>query len=147
MLKPDLIKCLLKDSKIRTDIQVVASTYTNISFNTLSKKLSLLNAIINKILFKYYQKYPEMRVAFYCNHESVPNNTHSHILLSIPNKYNNKINYILNLLKEKFLLLDDRIDPIDPYNFYVDTNVKSEFKNTRYATKKYDEDNYNFVVI
>ena len=77
----------MNDPKIRTDIQIVANTYTNISFDMMTKKLSLLNAIINKRLFKYYQKHPEMRVAFYCNHESVPNNTHSHILLSIPEIY------------------------------------------------------------
>ena len=145
MLKTDLTNAHLNDENIRTDIQVVANTYSNITFDLLTKKLSLLNAIINKSLFKYYQKYPEKRVAFYCNHERVFNNTHSHILLSIPNEYNNIINKILLKLQSKFMLLDDRKLSNAPFTFYYKFNVKSKIANTRYATKNFNND--NFIVI
>jgi hypothetical protein len=147
MLKQDLIKCLLKDSKIRTDIQIVANTYTNISFDALTKKLSLLNAIINKKLFKYYQKHPEKRVAFYCNHESVPDNTHSHILLSVPEEYNNIIHKILLKLQSKFMLLDDRKLSHAPFKIFYKTNVRSRYANVAYATKRYNEEQLTHVVI
>ena len=145
MLKQDLIKCLMNDSKIRTDIQIVANTYTNISFDMLTKKLSLLNAIINKRLFKYYQKHPEMRVAFYCNHERVPDNTHSHILLSVPEIYNNIIHKILLKLQLKFMLLDDRKLSNAPFTIFYKTKVRSRIANVAYATKRFNHD--NFIVI
>lgn len=145
MLKTDLTNALLNDENIRTDIQVVANTYSNITFDLLTKKLSLLNAIINKSLFKYYQKYPEKRVAFYCNHERVFNNTHSHILLSIPKEYNNIINKILLKLQSKFMLLDDRKLSNAPFTIYYKSNIKSKIANTRYATKNFNND--NFIVI
>ena len=149
MLKQDLIKCYLDNKNIRTDILIVANTYTNTSYDMLTKKLSLLNAIINKDLFKYYQKHPEMRIAYYCNHESVPNNTHSHILLSLPDRYNNRndAKIILDMMKSKFLYLDDRETASDPFDIYFDMNVKSEFKNVRYAIKKYHPDATTHITI
>ena len=69
---------LIRDNTIKTNVQIVANTYLNISFDKLSKKLSLLNSLVNQKLFRYFRKYPDKRVAFFCNHERVENNTHSH---------------------------------------------------------------------
>ena len=84
MFKQGLIKEILKDKTLDKDLVVVANTYQNISNEELIKKLELLNAFVNKKLFRYFQKYPEKRVMFICNIERVRNNTHSHILLRIP---------------------------------------------------------------
>ncbi len=54
---------------IKTNVQIVANTYLNISFDKLSKKLSFLNSLVNQKLFRYYRKYSDKRVAFFCNHE------------------------------------------------------------------------------
>ena len=87
MFKQKLVKEILEDKRIDTDLVVVANTYQNISNDELVKKLNLLNAFVNRKLFRYFQKYPEKRVMFICNIERVRNNTHSHILLKIPKEY------------------------------------------------------------
>ena len=62
MFKQDLIRELSKDNRLDKDLVVVANTYQNISNEELIKKLELLNAFVNKKLFKYFQKYPDKRV-------------------------------------------------------------------------------------
>ena len=106
MFKQDLIKEILKDKALDKDLVVVANTYQNISNEKLIKKLELLNAFVNKKLFRYFQKYPEKRVMFICSIERVRNNTHSHILLRIPKEYDR--NYVLKLMSESFKKLGDR---------------------------------------
>ena len=81
--KNKVVKELLRRSDINSNIQVVANTYMNISYDQLTKKLSLLNAHVNRQLFRWYQKYPETRIVFYCNHERVENNVHSLSLIHI----------------------------------------------------------------
>ena len=93
MHKTQITDALIKDNKIKTNVLLVANTYLNITFESLTKKLSLLNRILNTKLFRYHQKYPDKRVAFYCNHERVHNNTHSHITLGVPPEYD-----VLNVL-------------------------------------------------
>ena len=85
---------LIRDNTIKTNVQIVANTYLNISFDKLSKKLSLLNSLVNQKLFRYFRKYPDKRVAFFCNHERVENNTHSHIIIKVPPEYD-VINVVL----------------------------------------------------
>ena len=84
MFKQDLIKEIIKDRRLDKDLVVVANTYQNISNEELIKKLELLNAFVNKKLFRYFQKYPEKRVMFICNIERVRNNTHSHHSKYVP---------------------------------------------------------------
>ena len=98
MLKARITNELILDETIDTNILVGASTYQNISFDKLTKKLSLLNAQINRRLFRYYLKYPDRRIVFYCNHERVENNTHSHIIIKIPTMYD-KVK-VMFLMKE-----------------------------------------------
>ena len=70
---------LKKDNKFATNYIVVANTYMNISFKLLTDKLNMLNAMVNKKLFRYYLKYPEKRIQFAYNHQRVINNTFSHL--------------------------------------------------------------------
>jgi hypothetical protein len=106
MFKQDLIRELSKYKRLDKDLVVVANTYQNISNEELIKKLELLNAFVNKKLFRYFQKYPDKRVMFICSIERVRNNTHSHILLRIPKEYDR--NYVLKLMSKSFKRLGDR---------------------------------------
>ena len=55
MTKEELKNALLKkENKFATDYIVVANTYMNISFKELTRKLDLLNAKVNKKLFRYF---------------------------------------------------------------------------------------------
>ena len=71
MFKQDLIREILQDKTLDKDLVVVANTYQNISNEELIKKLNLLNAFINKKLFRYFQKRPEKRVMFIWGIEEV----------------------------------------------------------------------------
>ncbi len=130
MSKSKITNALIEDTNIKTNIQIVANTYQNISFNKLTKLLSLLNAQVNQKLFRYYQKYPDKRIAFYCFHESVENNTHSNIILRIPPEYD-VINVIL-LMRKFWLKINSK------FRLYFDLDVKDETKCTKYATKDDD---------
>ena len=139
--KDQITNTLIKDDTIKTSILIVANTYLNISFDKLTKKLSLLNSLVNSKLFKYFKKYPDKRIAFYCNHERVENNTHSHIILKVPPEYD--VLNVLLLMNKYFKKLDDRTNA--KFQIYYDLNVNSEYKTTRYSTKKSNDD--TFVVI
>ena len=132
---------LIRDNTIKTNVQIVANTYLNISFDKLSKKLSLLNSLVNQKLFRYFRKYPDKRVAFFCNHERVENNTHSHIIIKVPPEYN--VLNVIFLMQEYWKKLDDRTNT--KFELYYDLDVKDEVKSTRYAIKRFNED--NFIVI
>ena len=127
MFKQKLVRELLEDKKIDTDLVVVANTYQNISNDELIKKLNLLNAFVNRKLSRYFQKYPEKRVMFICNIERVRNNTHSHILLKIPKEYDR--NYVLKLMSDFFKKLGDRF-------ILFNEKAKNKVANVIYSTKK-----------
>ena len=122
--KDQITNTLIKDNSVKTNIQIVANTYLNISFEKLTKKLSLLNSLVNQKLFRYFRKYPDRRIAFFCNHEKVENNTHSHILLKIPPEYD--VLNVLILMSSYWKKLDDRIN--SKFNLYYDLNVNDEVK-------------------
>ena len=132
---------LIKDDTIKTNIQIVANTYLNISFDKLTRKLSLLNSLVNQKLFRYFRKYPDKRVAFICNHERVENNTHSHLILKVPPEYD--VLNVLVLMNKLWKKLDDRTSP--KFQIYYDLNVNSEDRTTRYSMKKSNSE--TFVVI
>ena len=121
-----ITNALVVDTSIKTDIQIVANTYQNISNEELIKKLNLLNAFVNKKLFRYFQKYPDKRVMFICNIERVRNNTHSHILLRIPKEYDR--NYVLKLMSDYFRKLGDRF-------ILFNEKANSEIANVIYSLK------------
>ena len=139
--KDQITNTLIKDNSVKTNIQIVANTYLNISFEKLTKKLSLLNSLVNQKLFRYFRKYPDRRIAFFCNHEKVENNTHSHILLKVPPEYD--VLNVLILMSSYWKKLDDRTN--SKFNLYYDLNVNDEVKSTDYAIKRFNED--NFIVI
>jgi len=141
MSKIEITNALIEDTSIKTNIQIVANTYLNISFDKLTEKLSLLNSLVNRKLFRYFKKYPDKRIAFYCNHEKVENNTHSHLILKVPPEYD--VLNVLLLMNEYWKKLDDKVQ--SKFKLYYDLNVNDEVRSTRYSTKKYNED--NFVVI
>ena len=137
MHKTEITNALIEDTSIKSNIQIVASTYQNISFDKLTRMLSLLNAQVNQKLFRYYQKYADKRIAFYCYHERVENNVHSNIILKVPPNYD-----VLNVL----ILMRKFFKKMNPkFALYYDLNVRNEFKCTDYATKEYNperEDKY-----
>ena len=123
---------LIKDTSIKTNIQMVASTYKNISFNSLSKLLFRLSDRINYKYFRYYKKHPEKKIGMYCYHERVLNNAHSNILVKIPPEYD-VLNVILDMEK-LWKKLDDRKYP--KFELYRDFDVRDQFKCTDYARKE-----------
>ena len=133
MFKKQLVKELLKDKTLDTDLVVVANTYQNMSNEQLIEKLELLNAFVNKKMFRYFQKYPEKRIMFICNIERVRNNTHSHMLLRIPKEYDR--NYVLELMSKSFKRLNK--------NFILfNKKARNQVGNIIYSTKK-NGFNYN----
>ena len=134
-----ITNALIDDTNISTNVQIVANTYQRISFDKLTKLLSLLNAQVNQKLFRYYKKkkFKDKRIAFYCYHERVENNVHSNIILKVPPNYD-----VLNVL----ILMRKFFKKMNPkFELYYDLNVRNEFKCTDYATKEYNperEDKY-----
>jgi len=145
MTKEELRNALLKkDNKFTTDYIVVANTYMNISFELLTQKLNLLNAIVNKKLFRYFRKYPEKRIQFAYNNQRVENNTHSHLILKVPDEYykpHTELLRIKNLMWFSWLQLDYRSYPKNRIWFEkVDNEKSSEFYNVKYAVRETKKD-------
>jgi hypothetical protein len=131
--KQKLIKVILDDKLLDKDLCIVANTYQNISNEELIKKLELLNAFVNKKLFKYFKKYPEKRVMFICSIERVTNNTHSHIILRIPKEYDR--NYVLKLMSDYFRKLGKRF-------ILFNEKANDEIANVKYSLKSHNS-NYD----
>ena len=141
--KNQITNVLIEDASIKTNILIVANTYLNISFDKLNKTLSLLNAQVNQNIFPYYQKkkFNHLRIGFFCNHERVENNTHSHIILKVPPQRD--VLNVISLMSSYWEELDDRIK--SKFKIYYDLNVNDEIKSTDYAIKRFNAD--NFIVI
>ena len=135
MFKQDFIKIVSKDKLLDTDLVVVANTYQNISNEELIKKLDLLNAIVNKKLFRYFKKYPDKRVMFICSIERVKNNTHSHIILRIPKEYDRC--YVLRLIEKSFVKINSKFKLYNENARDILGNIKYSLKSHSY---KYDPD-------
>ena len=122
----------IDDTRIKTNIQLVASTYKNISFNSLTKLLHRLSERINYKYFRYHKKYPEKKIGMHCYNERVLNNAHTNILLQMPPEYN-VINVVLDMKKiwKKF---DTRKEP--KFKLYQDFDVRDQIKCTNYARKE-----------
>jgi hypothetical protein len=122
----------IDDTRIKTNIQLVASTYKNISFNSLTKLLHRLSERINYKYFRYYKKYPEKKIGMHCYNERVLNNAHTNILLQMPPEYN-VINVVLDMEKI-WKKLDTRKYP--KFKLYQDFDVRDQIKCTNYARKE-----------
>ena len=137
-----ITNALVEDTSIKTDIQIVANTYQNVSFKTLTRLLSILNAQVNQKMFRYYKKkkFSNRRIGFLCNHERVYNNIHSNIILKLPPDYD--VTKVLFLMQKFWLKLNPK------FKLYFDFQVRDQFKCTDYAIKEYDiYKDEKFVVI
>ena len=127
-----------------TNYVVVANTYMNISYDLLTHKLNLLNAKVNKKLFKYFRKYPDKRIQFAYNHQRVNNNTHSHMILKVPDEYyqpHTELLKIRDLMWFSWLQLDYRKYPKNRLWFEkVDDEPTSRFFNVRYTVRETKKD-------
>ena len=145
MTREELRNALLKKSnKFATNYVVVANTYMNISYDLLTHKLNLLNAKVNKKLFRYFRKYPEKRIQFAYNHQRVVNNTHSHLILKVPDEYyqpHTELLKIRDLMWFSWLRLDERQYPKNRLWFAkVDDDKTSRFFNVKYAVRETRKD-------
>jgi len=104
----------------------------------------MLNAIVNKKLFRYYIKYPDKRVQFAYNHQRVENNTHSHLILKIPDEYilpHTEYLKLRDLMWFSWWQLDDRHNRKFRLWFQkVDDEPTSKFFNVKYAVRQTKED-------
>ena len=132
MSETKITNALIEDTRMRTDIQLVASTYKNISFNTLTKLLHRLSERINYKYFRYYKKYPDKKIGMHCYNERVLNNVHTNIILQMPPEYD-VINVVLDMQKI-WRSLDDRKNI--QFKLYQDFDVRDQFKCTSYARKE-----------
>ena len=145
MTREELRNALLKKSNMfATNYVVVANTYMNISYDLLTHKLNLLNAKVNKKLFKYFRKYPDKRIQFAYNHQRVNNNTHSHMILKVPDEYyqpHTELLKIRDLMWFSWWQLDDRHNRKFRLWFQkVDDEPTSRFFNVRYAVRETKKD-------
>jgi len=145
MTREDLRNALLKKhNKFATNFIVVANTYMNISFELLTHKLNLLNAIVNKKLFRYFRKYPEKRIQFAYNHQRVINNTHSHLILKVPDEYykpHTELCHLRDLMWFNWWQLDERHNRKFRLWFQkVDDEPTSKFFNVKYAVRETTND-------
>jgi hypothetical protein len=145
MTKEELRNALLKkENKFATAYVVVANTYMNMSFELLTHKLNLLNAIVNKELFRYFKKYPEKRIQFAYNHQRVMGNTHSHLILKVPDEYyqpHTELLKIRDLMWFRWWQLDERQEKKFRLWFQkVDDDQTSKFFNVNYAVRETKKD-------
>ena len=158
--KLKIMKQMITDRTINTDECIVASTYTNIEFPYLIKKLRLLNAMLNSHFNPKFQRYKsdlnnnpkylerlKDRIVFYCFNEQEFNNTHSHIYLKVPSDL--CFESVVDKMNELFLKLDDRTNPNRKFKFRVHhETIDDQFAYCDYVLKRYDiENDLSHIVI
>ena len=145
--KERLVKDILSRKDINSNIQIVTSTTMNISFDELTRRLSLLNSQVNRKLFRYYYKFPEKKVMFICNHERVRDNVHSHVTIRVPPEHD--VTKVIDLMKYFWEQMNTK------HRFYFDFNIKNLVGKVIYDFKKFynrrpevdDTRHQNFVII
>lgn len=125
----------IDDDTIKTNVQLVASTYKNITYDTLTDLLFSLNKRLNDKTFRYHKKYPEKKIGFNAYHERVKDNVHSNIILTVPPEYDdvNVMKIVFNM-ENLWIKLDDRKNP--KFKLHKDFNVIDQVKCTNYAIKE-----------
>ena len=125
----------IKDTSIKTNVQLVASSYKNIVYDSLTDLLFSLNKRLNDKTFRYHKKYPDKRIGFHAYHERVDNNVHSNIILAVPPEYDDvNVMKIVFAMEKLWIKLDDRKNP--KFKLYYDFNVIDQVKCTNYAIKE-----------
>jgi hypothetical protein len=125
----------IDDDTIKTNVQLVASTYKNITYDSLTDLLFSLNKRLNDKTFRYHKKYPEKKIGFNAYHERVKDNVHSNIILTVPPEYDdvNVMKIVFNM-ENLWIKLDDRKNP--KFKLHYDFNVIDQVKCTNYAIKE-----------
>ena len=62
--KDQITNTLIKDDTIKTNVQIVASSYKNITYDSLTNLLFSLNKRLNDKTFRYHNKYPDKKIGF-----------------------------------------------------------------------------------
>lgn len=147
LTRTNLINTILdRSNKFRTDLQVVFNTYTNSSIDSLSDKIEETIHRTNYNLCNRFLKNGRERVNLIGFIEVAHNNTHAHVFLRIPERYEEA--RVLRLLNYHFRKLDRRVNPTTPYKVYQGEARKDlEFFNVKYATKDYKRDNEDYTFI
>ena len=124
----------IEDTSIKTNVQLVASTYKNIAYNSLTDLLFSLCKRLNDRTFRYHNKYPDKKIAFNAYHEREHNNVHSNIILTVPPECDdNLMNIVLNM-EDLWIKLDNRKNP--KFKLHYDFEVRNQVKCTNYAIKE-----------
>ncbi len=132
MSNTQITNAFIDDTRIKTNVQIIASTYMNISFNKLTKMLFSLSKRINDKYFRYHSKYSEKKIGLHCYHERVKNNAHSNILLQVPPEYD--VLNVVSDMEKLWLKFDTRKKT--RFELYQDFDVRNQFKCTSYARKE-----------
>ena len=124
----------IEDTSIKTNVQIVASSYKNITYDSLTDLLFSLCKRLNDRTFRYHKKYPDKKIAFNAYHEREHNNVHSNIILTVPPECDdNLMNIVLNM-EDLWIKLDNRKNP--KFKLYYDLDVRDQVKCTNYAIKE-----------
>ena len=124
----------IDDDTIKTNVQLVASSYKNIEYESLTGLLFSLNKRLNDKTFRYHNKYPDKKIGFHAYHERVNNNVHSNIILAVPPECDGNIINIVLDMEKLWIKLDDRKKP--KFKLYYDLDVRDQVKCTNYAIKE-----------
>jgi len=125
----------IKDTSIKTNVQLVANTYKNIAYDSLTDLLFSLCKRLNDRTFRYHNKYPDKKIAFNAYHEREHNNVHSNIILTVPPEYDDvNVMKIVFDMEDLWIKLDDRKNP--KFKLWKDFNIIDQVKCTNYAIKE-----------
>ena len=125
----------IEDTSIKTNVQLVANTYKNIAYDSLTDLLFSLCKRLNDRTFRYHNKYPDKKIAFNAYHEREHNNVHSNIILTVPPEYDDvNVMKIVFDMEDLWIKLDDRKNP--KFKLHKDFDVRDQVKMTNYAIKE-----------
>ena len=125
----------IKDTSIKTNVQLVANTYKNIAYDSLTDLLFSLCKRLNDRTFRYHNKYPDKKIAFNAYHEREHNNVHSNIILTVPPEYDDvNVMKIVFDMEYLWIKLDNRKNP--KFKLWKDFNIIDQVKCTNYAIKE-----------
>ena len=125
----------IDDDTIKTNVQLVANTYKNIAYDSLTDLLFSLCKRLNDRTFRYHNKYPDKKIAFNAYHEREHNNVHSNIILTVPPEYDDvNVMKIVFDMEDLWIKLDDRKNP--KFKLHYDFEVRNQVKCTNYAIKE-----------
>ena len=125
----------IEDTSIKTNVQLVANTYKNITYDSLTDLLFSLCKRLNDRTFRYHNKYPDKKIAFNAYHEREHNNVHSNIILTVPPEYDDvNVMKIVFDMEDLWIKLDDRKNP--KFKLHKDFDVRDQVKCTNYAIKE-----------